>query len=221
MNVEVYDASHDHNDNEKEALVDTDACGSTIRSQQASLVIDYDIGSGNSGVNPMLSPMTIESHTEIDPSSCVQVAVRVRPLLALEGDDECCVQVLRHNTSYHGSKAPTITNSIQIGGSSGPQYTFDQVFDMETTQIQIYESRVAPLIGSCLDGYNATILAYGQTGSGVSFLLLCRLDQPLLQNDLTLRCFVLYYRKHTQSWGRTQRRQFPTKTLTLALYHER
>ena len=139
--------------------VDTRDCAS--KGPYSTVEVDYDVGCSDNDENPMLSPMTIDSYSAKDPSSCVQVAVRVRPLLALEGDDASCVQVLRN-----GTQGPT--NSIQIGGSSGPQYTFDHVFDMDTTQVQVYESRVAPLIWSCLDGYNATILAYGQTGSGVS-----------------------------------------------------
>ena len=112
---------------------------------------------------------------DVDPSCCVQVAVRVRPLLALEGDDENCVQVLK---SYSGNGHAT---AIQVGGPAGPQFTFDQVFSMASDQIQVYQSRVAPLITSCLDGYNATILAYGQTGSGVR---LSRLSVVSLKKDL-------------------------------------
>jgi Kinesin motor domain len=104
-----------------------------------------------------------EDVRDIDPSCCVQVAVRVRPLLALEGDDENCLQVLPPYRNS-GNRVPT---AIQVGGPAGPQFTFDQVFGMAADQIQVYELRVAPLITSCLDGYNATILAYGQTGSGV------------------------------------------------------
>lgn len=164
------DESHERESDENDAATATNACDLASHDRATTLEIDYTIGDDdNMSENPMLSPMTVESHAAIDPSSCVQVAVRVRPLLALEGDDECCVQVLRHSTSHQGAKGPAI--SIQIGGASGPQYTFDQVFDMETTQVQVYESRVAPLIESCLDGYNATILAYGQTGSGVSVVL--------------------------------------------------
>jgi hypothetical protein len=118
----------------------------------------------NNDSSPILSPTGFENRNEVDPSICVQVAVRVRPLLSLEGDDESCIQVLR--SSNGDTNIPT--NSIQIGGSSGPQYTFDEVFDVGTTQVHVYEARVAPLIRFCLDGYNATILAYGQTGSGVS-----------------------------------------------------
>jgi len=59
-----------------------------------------------------------------------------------------------------------MNNSIQIGGSNGPRFTFDRVFDPTTTQAQLYDQAVAPLIQKCLQGYNATIFAYGQTGSG-------------------------------------------------------
>ena len=38
-------------------------------------------------------------------------------------------------------------------------------------QSTVYEHCVSPLLSSCLDGYNATVLAYGQTGSGKSFTL--------------------------------------------------
>jgi hypothetical protein len=158
----------DENQSDHESASTIDGCDTTTDVQRsvmdAVLVVESDVGCGNNE-NSLPSPKTLDTHSTLDPSSCVQVAVRVRPLLALEGDDECCIKVLNNDNSPNGRKGST--NSIQIGGSSGPQYTFDQVFDMETTQIQVYESRVAPLIGSCLDGYNATILAYGQTGSGV------------------------------------------------------
>jgi Kinesin motor domain len=104
----------------------------------------------------------IEPISVRDDASCVQVAVRVRPLITLEGDDESCVQVL------HQSVGASHATAIQVGGPSGPRFTFDQVFGVKSTQQYVYETRVAPLIVSCLEGYNATILAYGQTGSGVS-----------------------------------------------------
>jgi Kinesin motor domain len=104
----------------------------------------------------------IEPISVRDDASCVQVAVRVRPLITLEGDDESCVQVL------HQSAGTSQATAIQVGGPSGPRFTFDQVFGVKSTQQYVYETRVAPLVVSCLEGYNATILAYGQTGSGVS-----------------------------------------------------
>ena len=43
-------------------------------------------------------------------------------------------------------------------------FTFDHVFDDQTSQNTIYSDTVKPLVLSCLDGYNATVFAYGQTG---------------------------------------------------------
>jgi kinesin family protein 4/21/27 len=45
-------------------------------------------------------------------------------------------------------------------------FTYDHVFDIETAQETIFTKCVLPLLDSCFNGYNATILAYGQTGSG-------------------------------------------------------
>ncbi len=38
-------------------------------------------------------------------------------------------------------------------------------------QSRVYEECVQPLVSSCLDGYNVTVLAYGQTGSGKSYTM--------------------------------------------------
>ncbi|KAL3922733.1 MAG: hypothetical protein SGILL_002044, partial [Bacillariaceae sp.] len=62
--------------------------------------------------------------------------------------------------------AANVPNVIQLGGGSGPKFTFDHVFDAATLQSSVYEKRVEPLVVNCLEGYNATVLAYGQTGSG-------------------------------------------------------
>ena len=90
--------------------------------------------------------------------SCVQVAVRIRPVLSWEKKENVCKVV--HN------------DSIQIGGNSGPRFTFDRVFDPNTTQAQLFKHAVEPLVQKCLQGYNATIFAYGQTGSGKTHTIL-------------------------------------------------
>lgn len=35
----------------------------------------------------------------------------------------------------------------------------------------MYRELVRPLVDSCFDGYNVTVLAYGQTGSGKTFTM--------------------------------------------------
>lgn len=45
-------------------------------------------------------------------------------------------------------------------------FNYDQVYDMSSTQKQIYDKTVSPIVDKVLNGYNGTILTYGQTGSG-------------------------------------------------------
>lgn len=45
-------------------------------------------------------------------------------------------------------------------------FTFDYVYDLNSTQHFVYDNTARPAVLSVLEGYNATILAYGQTGAG-------------------------------------------------------
>ena len=90
--------------------------------------------------------------TSNTPASCVQVAVRIRPLLASEADSDVCLETFQH--------------SIRIGGPTGIRFSFDHVLDKHATQVQVFDTLVHPLVRATLEGYNATVLAYGQTGSG-------------------------------------------------------
>jgi hypothetical protein len=105
----------------------------------------------------LLSPSS-SSSTNDENDSCVQVAVRVRPMLPQEAGNTQCIEVLSSNSKD--------LNIIRLGGEQGPKFTFDEVFPISAKQINVYTDRVLPLVQSCMEGYNATILAYGQTGSG-------------------------------------------------------
>jgi hypothetical protein len=50
-------------------------------------------------------------------------------------------------------------------------YTFDRVFQPETTQQEIYVQAAQPITDAVLQGYNGTIFAYGQTSSGKTFTM--------------------------------------------------
>jgi len=105
-------------------------------------------------------------HHSAGSASSVQVAVRVRPLLStLESGCGSCIQVLPPDPAL--TTAANVATTLQIGASSsGPRFSFDEVFPTSTQQSTIYNHRVEPLVQSCLQGYNASLLAYGQTGSG-------------------------------------------------------
>jgi len=50
-------------------------------------------------------------------------------------------------------------------------FSFDCVYDQETTQDVVYENTAKSIILSSLQGYNATILAYGPTGTGKTYTM--------------------------------------------------
>jgi kinesin family protein 3/17 len=50
-------------------------------------------------------------------------------------------------------------------------FTFDHVYDMNSTQENVYENTAKQAVWSVLEGYNATILAYGQTGTGKTYTM--------------------------------------------------
>ena len=45
-------------------------------------------------------------------------------------------------------------------------FTYDQVYDWNTEQIEIFNVTAKPIVQSVMQGYNGTIFAYGQTGTG-------------------------------------------------------
>lgn len=111
-------------------------------------------------------------------SSCVQVAVRVRPMLASEAGSTQCIEVLRGQDSDE-------PNCVRIGGASGPTFAFDQAFGGPSLQGHVYERSVAPLVESCVEGYNATCVAYGQTGSGKTHTIMGPSTSIALHDEIT------------------------------------
>lgn len=70
--------------------------------------------------------------------------------------DTCCIKFDddKKNVSVQQSK----------GGKNN--FKFDQIFDMESKQMEVYDAAARPIINSVLEGFNGTIFAYGQTSSG-------------------------------------------------------
>lgn len=62
-------------------------------------------------------------------------------------------------------------------------FTFDYVFDTQSSQIEIYSDCVEKLVEGALKGYNATILAYGQTGSGKTYTMGTGFDREISESQ--------------------------------------
>lgn len=57
-------------------------------------------------------------------------------------------------------------------GSVPKSFTYDAVYDWNSTQREVYDESAFPLVESVLEGYNGTIFAYGQTGCGKSHTMM-------------------------------------------------
>ena len=51
------------------------------------------------------------------------------------------------------------------------RFTFDYVFDLDSSQEDIYKNCARSTVLSMLEGYNSTIFAYGQTGTGKTYTM--------------------------------------------------
>ncbi len=91
----------------------------------------------------------------------VQVAVRCRPVNE-EEKKSGQAQVISCNPGKR-------TCDVSYGVGSKKQtktYSFDKVFGAYSTQEEVFDTMVSPIVQECLAGFNCTIFAYGQTGTG-------------------------------------------------------
>lgn len=109
-----------------------------------------------------------------DRDAAIKVAVRCRVFLPFEikqGNTESVVNVLPNDSIK--IQPPQLTSLDE----SRYQFTFDATYGSKSTQADVFNRSIRPLVDSCLEGYNATCIAYGQTGSGKTHTILGQTDQ--------------------------------------------
>jgi hypothetical protein len=88
-----------------------------------------------------------------------QVVLRCRPMTQVEASkDKPAIKCVsdKHVEVNYGA----------LGKASKKSFCFDGVYDEKSTQKEVYESVVRPVVDEVLQGYNCTVFAYGQTGTG-------------------------------------------------------
>lgn len=98
--------------------------------------------------NNTTSPTTMASNT-----TAVQVALRVRPLTQQDRSQP------RFSNSTDSDVIKTYDNSVAIVPHQ-KSFQFDHVFDVNSTQEQVFTSVASNFVDRFIDGYNVTILAY-------------------------------------------------------------
>ncbi len=103
----------------------------------------------------------------------IRVFVRCRPFLRYDGEESThndSVQVQEDKSCVKCHKDGNSVSTLSRGTTSTPLYTFDKVFNMASSQDDVY-NEVQDLVQSALDGYKVCIFSYGQTGSGKTFTM--------------------------------------------------
>jgi kinesin family member 3A len=59
-----------------------------------------------------------------------------------------------------------INNPRAVASDPPKLFTYDQVYDWNSEQYEIFSVTARPIVESVMSGYNGTIFAYGQTGTG-------------------------------------------------------
>eukprot|EP00762_Andalucia_godoyi_P003834 ANDGO_08538.mRNA.1 Kinesin-like protein KIN-5C len=96
----------------------------------------------------------------------VKVVVRCRPMNIKEAQSGS-TQVVFAEADTHEVKIQQNIASKYVS----KVYTFDEVFSSNSTQAEVYDRAVQPIVEEVLEGYNCTIFAYGQTSTGKTFTM--------------------------------------------------
>eukprot|EP01063_Lacrimia_lanifica_P029225 TRINITY_DN4419_c0_g2_i2.p1 TRINITY_DN4419_c0_g2~~TRINITY_DN4419_c0_g2_i2.p1 ORF type:complete len:760 (+),score=276.31 TRINITY_DN4419_c0_g2_i2:59-2338(+) len=100
----------------------------------------------------------------------INVCVRKRPLNPNEVErGDCDVLRCLENTLYVKEPKVRVDCSQYIEEHS---FTFDEVFEDNADNEEVYSRTAAPLVDTVFEGGRATCFAYGQTGSGKTFTML-------------------------------------------------
>jgi hypothetical protein len=112
--------------------------------------------------------MSKSSAPPVNPE-CVQVIIRCRPLSGDEKKNNNKVIVRMEKRSKQVVVDNPVGGSGRLAAADGPRtFTFDNVFDMGTTQNGIYEETCRPLVQSVMSGYNGV----NQQTTAESFILI-------------------------------------------------
>lgn len=98
---------------------------------------------------------------------CVTVVVRCRPM----SPKEKAMGYLQVVEMWPDQGTVLIRNPKENHKDPVKTFTFDAVYDWSSTQQDLFDETVRPLIESVLNGFNATIFAYGQTGTGKTYTM--------------------------------------------------
>ncbi|CAD8136871.1 unnamed protein product [Paramecium octaurelia] len=142
---------------------------------------------------------------------CVRVVIRCRPLNDTEKKDgHVCIVNMDTKNGQVTVRNPKVADEVP------KQFTFDQIFDTQSLQENVYNQTAHPIVESVLEGYNGTIFAYGQTGTGKTHTMEGKDDPPTLRGIIPRTFDHIFQRIENMA----KNKQFLVKVSFLELYNE-
>ena len=101
----------------------------------------------------------------------IRVVVRKRPLFGkeIQRNDRDIIQVIGENSLIMQELKEKVDMTKYIEEHS---FTFDNVFDSDQNNNDVYNECVLPLVSETFKGAKTTCFAYGQTGSGMTYTMM-------------------------------------------------
>ncbi|KAH3745326.1 kinesin heavy chain [Pelomyxa schiedti] len=100
------------------------------------------------------------------PAEFVHVVVRFRPQNEREKKEESTLPPGTWKFSIGADNTLSTVNQNRPA-----EFSFDHVFQVGTTQLEVFDITAKRCLQSAVDGYNSTVFAYGQTGAGKSWTM--------------------------------------------------
>ncbi|CAG8971533.1 hypothetical protein HYALB_00005429, partial [Hymenoscyphus albidus] len=122
----------------------------------------------------------------------IPVVARLRPLLDKELDKDVIV-------TTEGTQDGKSTNMVRIPNPKNEaeefSFAFNGVYNMGTTQEELFTNEVAPTLKSLFQGLDVTIFAYGVTGTGKTHTMASRGGTKLADRGVIPRLLSGIYRR--------------------------
>ena len=105
-------------------------------------------------------------NTKLEP---FKVCVRIRPFLPKEipnyNNENQEKNIIPRSIFSHKDNILTVQD-LRFEIRNEKVFFFDQIFDEENNNKDVFDKSIKPMIDNLIEGYNSTILAYGITGTG-------------------------------------------------------
>lgn len=102
------------------------------------------------------------------------------------------------------------------GDDTAKNFTFDNVYDWNCQQVDIFTDCAHPIVNNILEGYNGTIFAYGQTGTGKTHTM-TGVEGDEIEEGIMPRAFNQIFKSINADSEQTQ---FLVRASYLEIYNE-